>query len=299
MPDRLIIVAGPTGIGKTKLGIELALNFNTEIISADSRQIYKELKIGVASPTDSQLKLVKHNFVGTRSIFEYYNASMFEFEVLELLSQLFARSDKVIMVGGSGLYIDAVCKGIDDLPTIDPMVRKNLYLNFNEKGLDFLRQELFKLDPVYYNEVDLSNPKRMLKALEVIKMTNRPYSSFLLKTKKKREFSIIKFALDKPRNELYNQIDLRVDQMIKDGLIEEAKKLYPYRHLNALNTVGYKELFNYFDGNSSIEEAISTIKFNTHKYARKQLTWFRKDEEMIWLNPKEKELMVKIIRELK
>lgn len=279
----LLVITGPTAVGKTDFAIEVAQALGTEIISADSRQIYREMYIGTARPTDDQLQKVPHHMVACRSIHEYYNASLYEEEVIALLQKLFQQYDIVVLTGGSGLYIDAVCYGIDDLPTIDPMIRQQFTERLKKEGLIALQAELQKVDPAYYQTADLANPKRVLKALEVYAMTHRPYSSFLTRTHKKRMFEPVFVVLDLPRSELHQRIDTRVDQMIRAGLVEEAKNLYPFRHLNALNTVGYKEIFDYFDGKYDLEQAIALIKRNTRRYARRQLTWFRKYDRALWL----------------
>ena len=285
---KLILLAGPTGIGKTETAIEVAENFHSEIISADSRQIYKELKIGSAAPNKIQLNRVKHHFVGILDIHEYYNASIYEEAVLGFLENYFKRNDVVILTGGSGLYIDAVLKGIDDLPTIDPSLRKELADKYKNEGIESIRNQLKILDPVYYKQVDLKNPNRILKGIEVTLMTGKPYSSFLTNSSKKRFFSIIKTGITAPREIIYNRINQRVDEMIKKGLVEEAQSLYHFKHANALNTVGYKELFTYFDGKSTLDEAIEEIKKNTRHYAKRQLTWFTRDKEIKWFSINEK-----------
>jgi tRNA dimethylallyltransferase len=285
----LIVLTGPTAIGKTSIAIELALKLKTEIISCDSRQIYRELNIGVAKPSEHDLSIVKHHFIGTQSIFDYYNASMFEFAVLDLLDELFKKNDAVIMSGGSGLYIDAVCKGIDDLPTIDHEVRKNILDRYANEGIEPLRQELLKIDPQFCQTADIINPKRIFKALEVFYMTGKPYSFFLTRSVKERNFNIVKIALNRDRQELYDIIDKRVDKMIEAGLENEARQLYPNKSLNALNTVGYKELFDYFDGKHSLEFAIELIKRNSRRYAKRQLTWFNRDKDYQWFHLDEKE----------
>lgn len=287
MNKSLIVIAGPTGIGKTKISVQIAQKLGTEIISADSRQIYKELSIGTAVPSEEELKAVKHHFIQTKSIYEYYNASMFEFEVIDLLKERFRYFDTMIMTGGSGMYINAVCEGIDELPTIDPELRKSLLNRLQNEGIESLRFELKQLDPEYYEKTDLKNPKRILKALEVCLMTGKTYSSMLTKTKKKRDFNIIKIALHRDRQELYRIIEKRVDNMIEQGLLEEAKQFYDSRHLNALNTVGYKELFGYFSGEYSLDYAISLIKRNTRRYAKRQLSWFKRDKDIRWFQPDE------------
>lgn len=293
----LVVVAGPTASGKTSLCIRLAHHFSTEIISADSRQIYKELCIGVARPTREQLSEVQHHFIGTVSIHDYYNASIFETEALHLLSRLFKTYPLVLMTGGSGLYIDAICKGIDDLPSIREEIRNELLEEYREKGKTHLQEELRNVDPVFFSNADIHNPKRLLKALEVFRQTGRPYSSFLTGTAKKRPFRILKIALDVAREELYRRINDRTDAMMLQGLEEEARGLYPFRNLNALNTVGYKELFGYFDGTYDKNEAIRLIKRNTRRYARRQLTWFRNDREYHWFSPSEPHAIIQLIED--
>ncbi len=291
----LIAIIGPTGVGKTDLSIDIAQRLNTEIISCDSRQVYKELKIGTAVPTKSQLQKVKHHFIGTKSIYDYYNASMFEVEVLELLDTLFQSFDNVIMTGGSGLYINAVCNGIDDLPTIDHELRTELLERLKNEGVESLRMQLKMLDPDYYRQADTKNPKRILKALEVTLQTGKPYSSFLTNPKKDRNFRILKIGLQRDRDELYERINLRVDQMIKEGLVEEARSFYKEKHLNSLNTVGYRELFDYFDGSISLEKAIELIKRNSRHYAKRQISWFGRDNEIQWFHPDESEKIIEFI----
>ncbi len=292
----LIVILGPTGIGKTDLSIDIAKEFETEIISSDSRQIYKELKIGTAVPTDEQLKKLKHHFIGNKSIYDYYNASMFELEVLEVLNELFSNLDYVVMTGGSGMYINAVCDGIDDLPTIDQELREDLIKQHKEEGIESLRLQLKMLDPESYSKIDLKNPKRILKALEVSIQTGKPYSSFLSESKKKRNFNIIKIGLQRDRDELYERINLRVDQMIEDGLIDEAKRFYKDRHLNSLNTVGYKELFEFFDKKITREKAVELIKRNSRHYAKRQISWFSRDKEIVWFHPEKKEKIIEFIK---
>lgn len=295
----LIVIVGPTGIGKTDLSIDIAKEFNTEIISSDSRQVYKELKIGTAVPTDDQLKKVKHHFIGNISIYDYYNASMFEEEVLGTLKDLFINQDYVVMTGGSGMYINAVCDGIDYLPTIDQKLRDDLIKKYEEEGIESIRLQLKMLDPVSYTKIDLKNPKRMLKALEVSIQTGKPYSSFLNDTKKKRDFNIIKIGLQRDRQELYERINTRVDQMVEEGLIEEAKRFYKDRHLNSLNTVGYKELFDCFAGNITQEKAIELIKRNSRHYAKRQISWFSRDKEIVWFHPEKEEKIIEFINSVK
>jgi len=287
MPKTLIIITGPTGIGKTAAGIALARHLQTEIISADSRQIFKELTIGTAVPTKQELEAVKHHFIQSHSIHENYNASKFETEVMALLSKLFQQFNEVVMVGGSMLYIDAICKGIDSMPDADPEIRESLKKQLQNEGIESLRLQLKKLDPEYYSNVDLKNPARIVHALEICLMTGKPYSSFRSNPKKQRPFEIIKIGLNCERDELHRRINQRVDKMVEAGLEKEARKVYPLRHLNALNTVGYREWFAYFDGEISREKAIELIKRNSRRYARKQLTWFRRDSEMYWFEPQQ------------
>ncbi|MHA7112118.1 tRNA (adenosine(37)-N6)-dimethylallyltransferase MiaA [Sunxiuqinia elliptica] len=285
MNKALIVVQGPTGIGKSHLSIQLAKHFNTEIISSDSRQLFKELSIGTAVPSPDELSQVPHHLIHSHSIHDDYNASRFETEALELIEQLFSSRNQLIMAGGSMLYVDAVCKGIDFQPDVDPVIRESLVNDWQEKGIEHLRLKLKQLDETYYQQVDLKNPKRLIRALEVCLMTGKPYSSFRKETIKERPFKIIKVGLNMDREALYDRINQRVDQMIAEGLEDEARKIYPFRHLNSLNTVGYKELFAHFDEAISLEKAIELIKRNTRRYARKQLTWLRKDEHINWFHP--------------
>ena len=295
----LIILLGPTGVGKTALSIGIAYHFRTEIISCDSRQLFKEMTIGTAVPSEELLNQIPHHFVRSHSISDNYNAARFETEVLERLQILFATHRVVLMTGGSMLYIDAVCKGIDDLPDIDPEFRTTLVERLKLEGIERLRAELKLLDPVYYREVDLQNPVRILRALEICYTTGKTFSSQRTQTSKERNFKVVKIGLNRDRSELYNRINLRVDEMMRSGLEEEARNLYPIRHLNTLNTVGYRELFDYFDGNCTREEAIERIKANTRKYARKQLTWFRKDLDIHWFHPDQKEEIMNLIKDYK
>lgn len=281
----LIIILGPTASGKTSLAIEMAEKLNTEIINADSRQVYHEMIIGTAMPDKYQLSRVKHHLIGHKSVSENYNASMFECEVLELLESLYTKKQSVIMTGGSGLYIDAVCRGIDQLPSVDPVIRQQLKDFYRLNGLEAIRRMLRDVDPEYYAKADVNNPKRILKALEIYEMTGRPYSSFLSGRNKQRSFNILKIGLNMDRNILYDRINKRVDAMMAGGLEEEVRSLYTYKGCNALNTVGYKELFEYLDGNISFEEATDLIKRHTRQYARRQLTWFRRDKEIKWFTP--------------
>lgn len=292
----LIAIIGPTGIGKTDLSIDIAQRLNTEIISCDSRQVYKELKIGTAVPSENQLKKVKHHFIGHKSIYDYYNASIFEKEAIELLDNLFQKYDDVIMTGGSGLYINAVCNGIDDLPTIDQELRTELLQKLKNEGVESLRMQLKMLDPDYYKQADTRNPKRILKALEVTLQTGKPYSSFLTNSKRERNFKIIKIGLQRDRDELYERINLRVDQMINEGLVEEARMFYKEKQLNSLNTVGYRELFDCFDGTITLEKAIELIKRNSRHYAKRQISWFGRDNEIHWFNPDDLDKIIEFIK---
>ncbi len=287
MNKTLVVLGGPTASGKTGVGIALAKHFRSEIISADSRQIYKETSIGTAVPSPGELAAVPHHFIQTKGLAEYYNASMYEFDVLHLLERLFRKHNMVFMVGGTGLYINAVCFGIDDLPTIDPVIREELARLHQKEGIGILREELKKTDPVTYSRVDLDNHFRILKALEVTRQTGSPYSSFLTHQKKERNFNVIRLALDMEREELYRRINQRVDTMIEKGLVEEVRRLEHFRDKNAMKTVGYREIFRYLDNSISLDEAIDLVKRNTRKYARKQLTWFRKDNMYPWFHPRD------------
>lgn len=291
----LIVITGPTAVGKTRLTIDIARHYDIPIINADSRQIYRELKIGTASPTTEELALAKHLFVGTKSIEEYYNASMYEQEVLTYLDSHFKDSDLALMSGGSMMYIDAVCKGIDDIPTIRDDIRTMMKQRLEAEGLEALCEELRQLDPEHYEVVDRKNTRRVIHALEICHQTGQTYTSFRKQQQRERPFRIVKIGLNRPREELYNRINARVDEMMGKGLLEEAQGLYPKRQLNALNTVGYKELFNYFEGVWSLEEAVERIKGNTRRYARKQLTWFKRDEDVRWFHPEEKEQILNYI----
>lgn len=292
----LVVVLGPTGVGKTETCLRIAEHFNISIINADSRQIYQELPIGTAAPTQEQQQRVKHFLVGTHHIGDYYSASLFEEDVLRLLDTQFREGQNVaLMTGGSMMYIDAVCKGIDDIPTIDDKTRQEMKSRYETEGLQPLLAELQRLDPAYYEIVDKNNPKRVVHALEICVMTGKTYTSFRKNTIKQRPFHILKIGLTRDRAELYERINKRVEQMVADGLVEEAQKVLPLRTTNALNTVGYKEMFEYFDGKCSLEEAISKIQGNTRKYCRKQQTWFKKDPEIKWFSPENIEEIIKYI----
>lgn len=283
----LITIVGPTAIGKTSLSIQLAKYFQTEIISCDSRQFYKEMTVGTAVPGSSELAEVKHHFIQTRSVFEDYNVGDFERDALAKLNELFTQNQVVIMVGGSGLYVNAIIDGLDDFPDIDKEIRAQLKLDLQEKGLAFLQEKLLQLDPESYQKIDLENPQRLIRALEVSIGTGKAYASFLHNKKDNRNFSAIKIGLTAPREIVYRRINERVDQMILEGLPEEAQKLYKHKELNALQTVGYRELFSYFDGDFTMDFAISEIKKNTRRFAKRQGTWFRKDPEITWFDYQE------------
>ena len=286
---KLIVITGPTAVGKTDLCLDLATNFDIPIINADSRQIYRELKIGTAAPTEEQLRKVRHYFVGTLGLNDYYSASIYEQEVMQLLDTLFKTSDYALLSGGSMMYIDAVCNGIDDIPTVDDHTRDTLKRRLEEEGLESLCEQLRQLDPEHYEQVDLKNPRRVVHALEICLMTGRTYTSFRKNERKKRPFHIVKIGLTRDRDIIYERINSRVDQMMDCGFLDEAKGLYHLRHLNALNTVGYKELFAYLDGTWPLDEAVERIKGNTRRYARKQLTWYKKDPLITWFSPEDKQ----------
>lgn len=281
---RLIVLLGPTGVGKTALSLNLAEHYLSPIISADSRQFFKGLEVGTAAPTIAQKERVALHLVGMLDVTDYYSASEFERDALNIIEDLHKSHDVVIATGGSMMYIDALCNGIDDVPTIDENLRKEVYERYEQEGLEPIRSQLKVLDPDFYNEVDLKNYKRVIHALEVCLMTGKPYSSFRTQTKKERPFEIIKIGLTRDRAELYERINNRVDEMISSGLLEEAERFYPQRHLNALNTVGYKELFKYLDGEWTLDFAIEKIKQSTRIYSRKQITWFKRDKEIHWIN---------------
>ena len=278
-------MTGPTAVGKTDVCLQVARQFDIPIINADSRQLFRELKIGTAAPTEEQMAQVKHYFVGSLSIGDYYSASMYEQDVLQLLDTLFQDSDYALLSGGSMMYIDAVCNGIDDIPTVDDKTRDTLKRRLEEEGLEPLVEELHQLDPEHWAIVDRQNPRRVVHALEICMMTGKTYTSFRKAEKKERPFQIIKIGLNRDREELYHRINVRVDQMMAQGLLNEVRAMNEYRNVNALNTVGYKELFNYLDGLWTLDEAVERIKGNTRRYARKQLTWFKRDLQMRWFHP--------------
>lgn len=287
----LIVLIGPTGVGKTELSLAIAEKYHSAIISSDSRQLYSDLKIGTAAPTPEQLERVKHYFVGTLRLTDYYSAAQFEAEALGKLEELFKQNPVEVMTGGSMMYVDAVCKGIDDIPTVDKETRDLLLRRYETEGLEQLCAELKLLDPEYYKIVDRKNHKRVIHALEICYMTGKTYTSFRTRSKKERPFHILKIGLFRDREELYNRINRRVDMMMEQGLLEEARAVYPYRQLNSLNTVGYKELFNYFDGTWTLPFAIEKIKQNSRIYSRKQMTWFKRDPDITWFHPDEPDMV--------
>ncbi|MDR1645388.1 MAG: tRNA (adenosine(37)-N6)-dimethylallyltransferase MiaA [Tannerellaceae bacterium] len=297
MKNTLIILSGPTGVGKTDLSLRIAEYFHAPIISADSRQFYKDIPIGSSAPTDGQKQRVKHYMVGIFDLANYYSAANFESDVLSLLEELYRNNPLVVMTGGSMMYIDAVCNGIDDIPTVAPDIRQDIYRQYEHEGLSPLLEELKAADPVHYEQVDKQNHKRVIHAVEICRMTNKPYSAFRTNKRKERPFHIVKIGLLRDRQELYERINRRVEQMMADGLLEEARKVYPFRHMNALNTIGYKELFQYIDGNWSLEFAVEKIKRNSRVYARKQMTWFKRDKEIIWFHPEAEADILKYIHD--
>lgn len=285
MINTLVVIVGPTGVGKTSVSYEIATRLRTEIISADSRQFYKEMKIGTAVPPDLYLSNIKHHFIRFKSVEDYYSSSLFERDVLKLLPSLFLKNRISVMTGGSGMYIDAVCRGIDDIPDIDEAIRKRYNNIFSTEGIESLRRTLKLLDPEYYSKVDLKNPKRIIRALEICEATGLPYSKFLTNTRAVRDFNIVKIGLMRDRKELYERINSRVDDMICHGLEKEAREIYNLRNFTALKTVGYSELFDFFEGKISRDEAISLIKRNSRRYAKRQITWWSRDDEIKWFSP--------------
>jgi len=285
MKNFLIVVLGPTGVGKSDLSLEIASHFKSEIISADSRQFYREMKVGTAVPSDFQLKRIRHHFVGFLSVKEYYSASLFERAVLELLPSLFKKNNIAIMTGGSGMYIDAVCKGIDDIPDIDPAIREKYNLKFKTEGIESLRAALKLIDQDYYSTVDLRNHKRIIRALEIFESTGHRYSEFLTYRKVERDFSIVKIGLNLEREDLYRRINSRVDEMVSNGLENEARELLEFKELNPLKSVGYREFFEFFERKITKEKAIELIKRNSRRYAKRQMTWWSRDKEIVWFSP--------------
>lgn len=280
----LLVLLGPTGVGKTELSLNIAEYYNSPILSIDSRQLYKGIEVGTAAATEDQKRRVKHYFVGTLNIDEYYSVSDYETHAISLLEELFKEHNVIVATGGSMMYVDALCYGIDSLPEVDAELRNRLYLEYEEKGLEPILAQLKLLDPVHYNEVDKKNYKRVIHALEICLMTGQPYSSLRTQTKKQRPFQIIRVGLERDREELYDRINNRVDLMVDNGLLDEAKHFYPQKELNALNTVGYKEIFKYLDGEWDLTTAIEKIKKNTRVYSRQQMRWFKKDDHTYWIN---------------
>jgi tRNA dimethylallyltransferase len=295
----LIVIAGPTASGKTVVAIELAKYYKTAIVSADSRQFYREMSIGTAKPYDEELAAVKHHFINSLSVTETFTAGDYEKESLGLLDDLFKMHDVVILVGGSGLFIKAVCEGFDEFPNSTPGLREKLNNELNEQGIGFLQEKLKTADPEYYEQVDLNNPQRVIRALEVFESSGRPFSSYRKSVNAKRPFRIIKLGLNLQREALYQRINKRVDDMVKQGLVEEVKSLLSYRHLNALNTVGYSELFDYFDGKTDLSTAIRLIKQNTRRFAKRQITWFGKDDEILWFEAGKESMVNDILSMMK
>jgi tRNA dimethylallyltransferase len=291
----LIVIAGPTASGKTAAAIEVAKHYNTVVVSADSRQFYREMSIGTAKPNREELNAVKHYFINSLSIDEPYTAGDYEKQCLELLAELFKTYSVIVLAGGSGLFIKAVCEGFDEFPDTDSSVREKLNIELEEKGIAYLQEKLKTADPEYYGQVDINNPQRVIRALEIFESSGKPYSSYRRSALNKRPFHIVKAGLKLPREVLYNRINQRVDIMVEYGLIDEVKSLLPYRHLNALNTVGYSELFDYFDGKTSLDTALELIKQNTRRFAKRQMTWFGKDKEINWLEASDENLVKKII----
>lgn len=291
----LIVLLGPTGVGKTELSLEIAERYNTEIVNADSRQLYRELPIGTAAPTPEQMQRVKHFFVGTRSIKEYYSASLFEDEALTTINHILKSHNTALLSGGSMMYIDAVCNGLDTMPTVDEDIRIGLDCEYQQYGIEPMLKELSVADPLYFAVVDKQNPRRIKHALEICRMTGKPYSSFRRKVAEKRPFNIVKIGLTRPREELFMRINKRTITMIDNGFVDEARSLYNLRHINALNTVGYKELFSYFDGKMNFSDTISRIQKNTRVYSKKQMTWFKRDESISWFNPDDKVAIIDFI----
>ena len=291
----LIVVVGPTGSGKSALAVTLAQHYCAPIISTDSRQLFRGMAIGTAQPTAEELAAAKHYFIADREVEDDFNCGRYEVEALELLDTLFAENDYVVAVGGSGLYIQALCDGMDNLPEADDTIREQLKVRLENDGLEVLAEELRRLDPVYAEEVDICNPARVMRALEVCITTGRPYSEQRSGSRAERPFNIVKVGTDMPREELYDRINRRVDMMVADGLIEEARAMYPKRHLNALQTVGYREIFDHFDGKCTLEESIELVKRNSRRYAKRQMTWFRRDERVGWFSPKDIDKIVEFI----
>lgn len=293
----LFVLIGPTGVGKTALSLSIAEMLGCDIVSADSRQMYADLKIGTAAPTGKELARVRHHFVGQLALTDYYSAARYEEEAMKCLNNLFQTNDHALLTGGSMMYVDAVCKGIDDIPTVDEETRAFMMERYDKEGLEPLCAELRLLDPEYYRIVDLKNPKRVIHALEICHMTGRTYTSYRTQSCKERPFRIVKIGLRREREELYERINRRVDIMMEEGLLDEVKSVLPYRHLNSLNTVGYKELFMYLDGEWSLDFAIEKIKQNSRIYSRKQMTWFKRDTDIHWFHPDDKDEILQFVRQ--
>jgi len=291
----LLVILGPTGVGKTNISLRLAEYLACPIVSSDSRQLYRELKIGTAAPTDDQLSKMRHYFIGSHSILDEYSAGQYELDVLKLLDELFQSNETVMLVGGSMMYIDAICNGMDDIPTVDAEVRRFWMEKYASKGLEYIQTELKRLDPKHYGEVDLLNAKRILHALEICSMTGKPYSDLRTGQRKERPFNILKIGLNRPRPELYERINARVEEMMADGLLHEAEQFYVYRNLNTLNTVGYKELYEYMDGTYPLDFAVNMIKQDSRRYAKRQLTWFNRDKEINWFHPDNEDEIMKFV----
>jgi len=291
----LLVVLGPTGVGKTNVSLRMAEHFGCPVVSCDSRQFYRELKIGTAAPTEDQLRRVKHYFVGSHSIHDEYNAGQYEKDAIMLLDELFQRNNVVMLVGGSMMYIDAICNGMDDIPNVDAETRLFRQKQYADFGLEYIQGELKRLDPVHFEQVDLQNPKRIIHALEICSMTGKPYSNLRTGLRKLRNFNILKIGLNRPRPELYERINSRVDTMMNEGLLEEAERFYAYKNLNTLNTVGYKELYEYMDGTWTLDFAVNMIKQDSRRYAKRQMTWFNRDKEIMWFHPDELESKMKLV----
>jgi len=297
MKNFLIVILGPTGVGKSDLSVEIASHFKSEIISADSRQFYREMKTGTAVPSENQLKRVRHHFIRCLSVTEYFSSSLFERAVLKLLPSLFSENNIAVMTGGSGMYIDAVCKGIDDIPDIDPSIREKYNLRFKTEGIESLRASLKLIDPDYYSTVDLRNHKRIIRALEIFESSGHRYSEFLTNKRAERNFTIIKIGLRREREDLYRRINLRVDEMVSNGLEDEARHLLQYKDLNPLKSVGYREFFDFFEGKITREKAIELIKRNSRRYAKRQMTWWSRDKEIVWFTPEKVQEIIVYITE--
>jgi len=291
----LLVVLGPTGVGKTNVSLRMAEHFGCPVVSCDSRQFYRELKIGTAAPTEDQLRRVKHYFVGSHSIHDEYNAGQYEKDAILLLDELFQNNNVVMLVGGSMMYIDAICNGMDDIPNVDAETRLFRQKQYADFGLEYIQGELKRLDPVHFEQVDLQNPKRIIHALEICSMTGKPYSNLRTGLRKLRNFNILKIGLNRPRPELYERINSRVDTMMNEGLLEEAERFYAYKNLNTLNTVGYKELYEYMDGTWTLDFAVNMIKQDSRRYAKRQMTWFNRDKEIMWFHPDELESKMKLV----